>query len=132
MDRRGFLKGCAVLAAAPLFGIPSIRLIEPAELILPAETWFATIRELVALDVMRGRHIVRYDALCGAMQLGIDFELSLHDPVFGLAEARTLAAKRLARELHHRHINPHDLRPLPIPDWYSAPAWQTTNLGKAA
>lgn len=127
MERRGFLKACAALIAAPLIDVPAVRLIVPSQAMIPGETWFSTVRELCAYDLGTDGFIMRYDMLFMSAdgmdnQLGIDMRATEDDLLRGgLQRNRDIAAEMFGNELRHRGIRLADLKPLPLPPGYVEP-----------
>lgn len=112
MQRRFFLKAVAALSAAPLIKVPDFRVIEPAGIILPGETWFANIREMSAYDVLRDVMLYRWDVWNGENQWGVDFRM-YPEQQGGLAKAREAARIVLADTLRNDGVDLRSLRPIP-------------------
>ena len=122
MQRRGFLKACAVLLAAPMIEMPDFRLIVPSAEILPGESWFSTVLEMAAFDTGKDAYILRYEILLGETQLGVDALLKKNDiGRGGLVKVRDVVATLLRDSMRAEGLAMKDLKPLPIPYGYVQP-----------
>ena len=111
MQRRFFLKAVAALSTVPLIKVPDFRVIEPQAILLPDESWFASIREQSAFDLRREATVYRWDLFDGTNQWGVDF---MARSPSDLIKARQEATIVLAETLRAEGVDLRSLKPLPI------------------
>lgn len=111
LNRRGFLKLCAIFSGAAL--LPAIRLIESQDELLYGEDWIATVREVAAYDINTDDILIRHDILGQSEQLSVMSVMPRDSE--GLYRARKTAASALRNKMNELGWTVADLRQLPIP-----------------
>lgn len=111
LNRRGFLKVCAVASSAVL--LPEFRLVEPQDELLDGENWIATVREVAAYDINTDEILVRHDILGPSDQFSVTNVMPRNAE--GLYEVRKTTAIALRDKMREMDWTAADLRPLSMP-----------------
>lgn len=116
LNRRGFLKVCAVASSAVL--LPEFRLVEPQDELLDGENWIATVREVAAYDINTDEILVRHDILGPGHQFSVTNVMPCDAE--GLHTVRKAAASALRDKMSEVGWTVADLRPLSMPPGISS------------
>ncbi len=117
MNRRGFLKACAIVASGAI-ALPSLRLLTADVQLLDGEKWIGNVRELGQFLIADNRMIVRHDL--AHIEGEQWFVQHLVTSEAELSRARRLSAMRLANLMRDRGWTQDKLVPLRIPRGYDA------------